>query len=120
MSRAALAVAACLAFGCADAAVEIRSYQTRLDVADDGAAQARAEVVLTGARAGRVRLPVGFAALSDLRLAPAPPGITIADDGPDQPLVYANHAFAYPHRLSDRRGAQAHLPVPAGRHHRPR
>lgn len=77
MSRAALAVAACLAFGCADAAVEIRSYQTRLDVADDGAAQARAEVVLTGARAGRVRLPVGFTALSDLRLAPAPPGITI-------------------------------------------
>lgn len=27
-------------------------------------------------------------------VAAAPPGITIADNGPDQPLVYANHAFA--------------------------
>jgi hypothetical protein len=76
LRRTVAAVACWLVCGVA-AAVEIKDYQTRLDVADDGAALASATVSITGAKAGRLRLPVGFAALGDVRIASAQPGVTI-------------------------------------------
>jgi len=77
MSRTTIAAIACW-FVCGLAlAVEIKDYQTRLEVADDGSAQGSATINVTGAKAGRLRLPVGFAELSDVHIASAPPDVTI-------------------------------------------
>jgi len=75
--RAALLFGLCVACACAQA-VEIRRYETRIDVDRDGAALATATVELAGAAAGRFRLPVGFAKLADFRPGEAPPGAALA------------------------------------------
>lgn len=71
-----------LALACGAAqALEIRRYETRIDVDRDGAALATASVDLAGAVAGRFRLPVGFAKLADFRPGEAPPGVSLAAKG---------------------------------------
>jgi hypothetical protein len=76
MIRALLLLAFCGACSVAGAA-EIKTYDTRLDVAPDGSAQARVDVQLTGAQAGRLRLPVGVAALDGFQALGIPAGVTI-------------------------------------------
>lgn len=73
-----LLVALLLGATCAGAgAVEIRTYDTRVDVGPDGGARARVDLQLTGAEAGRLRVPVGFPALDDFRVEEAPAGIVV-------------------------------------------
>ena len=67
-----------LAIACASAsAVEIRSYETRIDVGRDGAARATARLELADASAGRLRVPVGFAKIGEFRADEVPPGVTM-------------------------------------------
>lgn len=69
-----------LALGCAFGAAwgaEFRSYATRLDVAADGAAQARVQLRVTGGQPGRLRLPVAFAGLDGFRVLDAPTGVAL-------------------------------------------
>lgn len=58
-------------------AIEIKSYNTRLDVAADGSARARVTVALAKAEAGRFRLPLGFATLDDFSPQEMPIGVTM-------------------------------------------
>jgi hypothetical protein len=77
-----LAALLALSAACAGAsAVEIRNYDTRIDVDRDGAALASATVELAGAAAGRFRLPVGFAKISEFRPVDPPAGVTMAARG---------------------------------------
>jgi hypothetical protein len=67
-----------LSLACASAsALEIRRYETRIDVGRDGAARATAILELTGASAGRLRVPVGFAKVGEFRAGEAPAGVTM-------------------------------------------
>jgi hypothetical protein len=68
-----------MTLACASAAaVEIRSYETRIDLDGAGAARARASLVLAGAAAGRIRVPLGFARIDEFRPGDAPAGVTMA------------------------------------------
>jgi len=58
-------------------AVEIRSYDTRVEVDRDGAARASASVELAGAVAGRLRIPVGFTKLVEFRSLDLPAGVAM-------------------------------------------
>jgi hypothetical protein len=75
IARFALAVLLGVASGGAGSA-EIKTYDTRLAVAPDGSGLARVDVQLTGAQAGRLRLPVGFAVLDGFQ-AVVPTGVTV-------------------------------------------
>lgn len=63
------------------AAVEIRIYETRIDVDRTGAARATASVELAGAATGRLRVPVGFAKMDDFRAGDLPAGVTVTPSG---------------------------------------
>jgi hypothetical protein len=76
MKRLLAAVALGCACGVAGSA-EFKSYETRLDVAADGSAQARVQLRLTGGQPGRLRLPVAFPALDGFALIDAPAGVTL-------------------------------------------
>jgi hypothetical protein len=69
-----------LASACA-AATEIRRYETRVDLAADGSARATAMVEVTGAAAGRLRIPTGFAKIDDFKPGPLPAGATMEARG---------------------------------------
>lgn len=74
--------------GTAAAATEIRDYATTVDLAADGTARASAQVQITGAVPGRLRIPVGFAKLDELRAGPLPAGAALAARGtPDHAWV---------------------------------
>jgi hypothetical protein len=60
----------------ADAAT-IRSYTTRLQIHDDGTAQAVITVAISGATPGPLSLPVGFADVVQPALGPAPAGTVL-------------------------------------------
>ena len=63
---------------CAGAgAVEVKEYDTRLDVTADGTAQASVALTVAGARAGRLRLPVGFAAMEEFTPSDVPSGVVL-------------------------------------------
>lgn len=66
----------CCTFGSANA-LEIKSYETRLDIAPDGSAQASAMVQLTDCEAGRFKLPTGFAGIENFTLQDGPAGIVV-------------------------------------------
>ncbi len=71
---------AVVALGCACGATwgaEFRSYETRLDVAADGAARAHVQLRVTGGQPGRLRLPVAFAALDDFQVLDVPTGVAL-------------------------------------------
>ena len=75
---ARLLVALLLGALCAGAgAVEIRTYDTRVDVGADGSARARVDLALTGVAAGRLRVPVGFPALDGFKVEEAPAGVAV-------------------------------------------
>ena len=77
-----LVAALLLLLACASAAaVEIRNYETRLDVGDDGTARATANLELRGAAAGHLRVPIGFGSIADFRARDLPPGVTLAAGG---------------------------------------
>jgi hypothetical protein len=62
-----------LACACAGThATTIKAYETRLDVTADGAARATVNVTLADSQPGRIRLPMGFAAISDFQVLDAP------------------------------------------------
>lgn len=69
-------VAICCALGSASA-LEIKAYDTRLDVAPDGSAQAAAMVVLAGCQPGRFKLPTGFTGIGNLQIKDAPTGVVL-------------------------------------------
>ncbi len=71
----AFALMAC-AFGSANA-LEIKAYDTRLDVAPDGLAQADATLQLAGCEAGRFKLPTGFTGIENLQVKDAPAGVAL-------------------------------------------
>lgn len=73
LAASVLLGAACVAAG----AVEIKGYDTRLDIAPDGRARARVDLRLAGAQTGRLRLPVGFPLLEDWQVQEAPPGVAL-------------------------------------------
>lgn len=58
-------------------AVEIKAYDTRIDVGPDGGARARVDLQLNGVEAGRLRVPVGFPALDGFKVEEAPAGVTV-------------------------------------------
>ncbi len=60
------------------AAVEVRSYDARLDLRADGGSRCGALIHISDARAGAFDLALGFAHVSDLRLAGGPPGTSLA------------------------------------------
>jgi hypothetical protein len=74
---------------CATAfAAEVKTYRTTLDVAPSGDAQARAELRIVDARAGRLRLPVAFPGLDGFAVASAPPSVAVrAEPGKGQSIV---------------------------------
>lgn len=57
--------------------LEIRAYDTRLDIAADGSAQARSIVQLTACQAGRFKLPTGFTGIEKFKLQDGPAGIAL-------------------------------------------
>jgi hypothetical protein len=75
--RAVLALLA-LALSCAGAgAAEIRRYDTAVEIAQDGTARATANLTISGATAGRLRVPVGFPTLDDFQPRDGPPGVVM-------------------------------------------
>ncbi|MBL0141132.1 MAG: hypothetical protein IPP91_03480 [Betaproteobacteria bacterium] len=67
-----------LGFACAGVgAVEIKAYDTRLEVALDGAAQAVVDLQVDGAQAGRFKLPVGFGAIEEFKPLDVPAGVVL-------------------------------------------
>ena len=60
------------------AAVEIRSYDARLDLGGEGGSRCGAAIHVSDAKAGAFDLPLGFAHVSDLRLASGPTGTILA------------------------------------------
>jgi len=75
---ARLALSLLLGVACIGAnAAEVKTYDTRLAVAPDGSGLARVDVQVTGVQAGRLRLPVGFAALDGFQAIAVPAGVTV-------------------------------------------
>jgi hypothetical protein len=78
----ALAAFVTLSLACAGAAaVEIRSYETRVRVDGEGVAQATASVELAGAAPGRLRVPLGFVKIAEFRPLDLPPGVAMKAGG---------------------------------------
>lgn len=81
--RLARCARACAALAMAGAgalagAVEVKTYDTRITLSPDGSAQVVVALDLAGATAGRLRVPVAFAALEGFGTQQAPAGTTIA------------------------------------------
>jgi len=73
MKRLAIVIAL-FALGSSALAVDLKRYETRLDVGADGSGRAQATVEVRKAAPGRLKLPTGFAALPDFAADEAPAG----------------------------------------------
>jgi hypothetical protein len=76
MKKTLAIVVMCCAFG-GVSALEIKAYDTQLDVAPDGSAKASTTVQLAGCQAGNFKLPTGFAGIENLQLQDGPTGVAL-------------------------------------------
>lgn len=91
--RAVLAGLAASFLAAADpaGAVEIRSYQVRMQPAADRSGDVSLVVRLADASPGPIAIPIGFTGVTNLRVTEAPPGALVAlERGPAQTLLRAS------------------------------